>query len=124
MKAAGTCSAPARATMRRALRRQPVLAERFRDEKIAILNDQSPPPTARWPPGPRRAEGRWVMTEAVFETYKPGAKDYGELSPALPMAGVPVVYIAGFLCRGGGICCAKPTALWLAAPRSFPAMRW
>ena len=73
---------------------------RFAGKKIAMLNDQSPSQLAL------AARFRAALTAAgvtaVFdETYKPGAKDYGDLAQRLRNAFPDAVYLAGSYVEAG-----------------------
>jgi branched-chain amino acid transport system substrate-binding protein len=67
---------------------------RYRDAKIAILADQTPSNGAIAAKA-REALNAMGVTEAVFETYVAGSRNYDELSQRMVAAGVTVIYIAG-----------------------------
>ena len=66
----------------------------FSGREVAILNDQSPASrdlTSRF----RETLAAASVTPVVDESYKPGAKDYGELALQLREAATEVVYLGG-----------------------------
>jgi branched-chain amino acid transport system substrate-binding protein len=76
------------------------LAEHFKDEKIAILNDNS-----AYGKGladeTKKALNAAGVQEAMVAAYTPGERDYSALVSRLKQAGVTVIYIGGYHTESG-----------------------
>lgn len=71
-----------------------VLAERFRDRKIAILYDPSPP-SRTLAAATKDNLNRIGVNEALFAAFQPGDTDNAALADRLKSAGIDVVYYGG-----------------------------
>lgn len=78
-----------------------VLTE-FAGRKVAILNDQSPAAIALTDQFRTTLKGGGVAP-AIDESYRPGAKDYGDLALRLRNAGIDVIFIGGSYVESGQI---------------------
>lgn len=77
-----------------------LVLDKFRDRKVAVLNDQTPADKAL------AARFRATLAAAgaapvIDDSYRPGAKDYGDLALTLNAAGTEVLYIAGTYVESG-----------------------
>lgn len=71
-----------------------MLAEKFKDRKIAIVADQAPA-NAQLAARVKDALAAKGLTPAAFATFTAGAKDYRALAQTLSEAGTEVLYFAG-----------------------------
>ncbi len=100
MREAGTRSASAAATTPRARSPATIWPSHFKNEKIAILNDNSAygkglaDETMK---SLHAAGGKEVLATA----YTPGEKDYSSLVSRLKQAGVTVIYVGGYHTEAG-----------------------
>lgn len=77
-----------------------LVLEKFAGRKVAVLNDQAAADkalAARF----RATLAAAGVTPVVDDSYKPGAKDYGDLALKLNAAGAEVLYIAGSYVESG-----------------------
>lgn len=76
------------------------LADKFKDKKIAILNDKS-----AYGLGLAEETRKYLneagVKEVLWESYTAGEKDYTALVSKLKQAGVQVVYVGGYHTEGG-----------------------
>jgi len=71
------------------------LAKHFKNEKIAILNDNSAYGKGLADETKKSLNAAGV-TEALFDAYTPGEKDYNAVVSRLKQAGISVIYIGGY----------------------------
>ncbi|MBI3674616.1 MAG: branched-chain amino acid ABC transporter substrate-binding protein [Rhizobiales bacterium] len=76
------------------------IAARYRDKRIALLNDKSPAGAALVAKARATLTAAGV-TPAIDEAYQPGGKDYGGLAQRIADAGACVVYIGGTYVEAG-----------------------
>jgi branched-chain amino acid transport system substrate-binding protein len=72
-----------------------LLAERWADKKIAILHDGSTYGEGLAMEARKRLRQHGV-TEAIYDAYDPGAKDYAALIERLQDAGIEILYLGGY----------------------------
>jgi len=76
------------------------LAKNYKDKKIAIIQDKTP-----YGKGladeTKKALNAAGVTEAMYEAYTAGEKDYTALVSKLKEAGIDVVYVGGYHTEGG-----------------------
>ena len=77
-----------------------LILAKFPAAKVAILNDQTPADAAT-AARLRETLAAAGVTPVADETYKPGAKAYGDLARKIQSANADVVYIAGSYVEGG-----------------------
>jgi len=76
------------------------LADQWGDKKIAILHDNSTYGKGLADETRKQLNKRGI-TQAMYEAYKPGERDYSALISTMQAAGIDVVYVGGYSTEAG-----------------------